>query len=199
MMISLPMSDEVETGADVEPSGAPLSGESDLRRDLVELRPALVRFTRSMTHDPAEAEDLAQEALARAIRYEDRFTPGTDARAWLFTIARRLQQKRWRSASTRPQVVSITDLGDPDERPSEQLVSPLAVEPAVLRRFARSQLLTALQRLPTEQVVPLRLFAGEGMSYRQISDVLEIPLGTVMSRIYRARQQLARLLLEAGE
>jgi RNA polymerase sigma-70 factor (ECF subfamily) len=167
-----------------------------LRHELLALQPALLRFARALTRDPDAAEDLAQEALARALRFEDRFTPGTDAKAWLFTITRRLQQKRWRSDRRAPRVVSISDLGDRDQSPADEPVSPLAVEATVMSRFTRDQVMLALQRLPTEQSVPLRLFAGEDMPYRQIAEVLGIPVGTVMSRIFRGRRNLARLLVE---
>ncbi|MFY9614861.1 MAG: sigma-70 family RNA polymerase sigma factor [Candidatus Dormiibacterota bacterium] len=180
-----------ETGAD--PAATP-----NLRHELLELQPALLRFARSLTRDPDAAEDLAQEALTRALRFEDRFTPGTDAKAWLFTIARRLQQKRWRNDKRRPRVVSISDLGDHEDSFADEPISPLGVEAAVMSRFDRDKILWALQRLPTEQAVPLRLFAGEDMPYRQIAEILDIPLGTVMSRIFRGRRMLVKLLLEEG-
>jgi RNA polymerase sigma-70 factor (ECF subfamily) len=191
-----PMDEESNLAPDPAATGASIPS---LRHELLELQPALLRFARSLTRDPDAAEDLAQEALARALRFEDRFTPGTDAKAWLFTITRRLQQKRWRTDRRRPRVVSISDLGDRGDAPADEPVSPLGVEAAVMSRFTRDQILLALQRLPTEQAVPLRLFAGEDMPYRQIAEVLDIPVGTVMSRIFRGRRTLARLLLdEAG-
>jgi RNA polymerase sigma-70 factor (ECF subfamily) len=181
-----------------EPGAASPSGVPSLRHELLELQPALVRFARALTRDPDAADDLAQEALARALRFEDRFTPGTDAKAWLFTIARRLQQKRWRSDKRAPRVISISDLGDREDGAADEPVSPLGVEAEVLSRFRRDQILAALQRLPTEQAVPLRLFAGEDMPYKQIAEVLNIPVGTVMSRIFRGRRTLVRLLLGEG-
>ncbi|MGI8610236.1 MAG: RNA polymerase sigma factor [Candidatus Dormibacteria bacterium] len=167
-----------------------------LRDELLTVQPSLLRFARALTRDPDAADDLVQETMARALRFEDRYTPGTDARAWLFTIARRIQQKRWRADSRRPRVISISDLGEHEESAGIDPVSPMDVEPTVMRRFKREQIMVALSRLPTENAVPLRLFAGEDMPYRQIAEVLDVPLGTVMSRIHRGRRQLARLLLE---
>ena len=168
-----------------------------LRDELLTVQPALLRFARALTRDPEAADDLVQETMARALRFEDRYTPGTDARAWLFTIARRIQQKRWRADSRRPRVISISDLGERDDSAGVEPVSRLDVEPSVMRRFEREEIMVALSRLPTENSVPLRLFAGEDMPYRQIAEVLDIPLGTVLSRIHRGRRMLARLLLEA--
>ena len=181
-------------GRELSPGDARPPG---LRDELPAVQPALLRFARALTRDPDAAEDLVQETMARALRFEDHYTPGTDARAWLFTIARRIQQKRWRSDSRRPRVISISDLGEHEDSIGVEPVSPLDVEPTVMRRFNREQLMTALSRLPTEYALPLRLFAGEEMPYRQIAEVLDIPLGTVMSRIHRGRRHLARILLEA--
>lgn len=175
-------------GSDAPPTG--------LRDELLTVQPSLLRFARALTRDPDAADDLVQETMARALRFEDHYTPGTDARAWLFTIARRIQQKRWRADSRRPRVISISDLGGHDDPAGVEPVSAMDVEPTVMRRFNREQIMVALSRLPTENAVPLRLFAGEDMPYRQIAEVLDVPLGTVMSRIHRGRRQLARLLLE---
>jgi RNA polymerase sigma-70 factor (ECF subfamily) len=176
----------------------PDSAPAGIREQIDDLQPNLLRFARSLTSSFADADDLAQETLARALRFEDRFEPGTDARAWLFTICRRLQQRRWRTDRTRPAQVALADLGDDPGREDELLVSPLSVEPVVMRRFEKVAVLQALRRLTPEQAVPLRLYAGEGMPYRDIAAVLDLPLGTVMSRIYRGRRRLVKLLLEEG-
>lgn len=168
-----------------------------IREQISDLQPSLLRFARSLTSSAADAEDLAQETLARALRFEDRFEPGTDARAWLFTICRRLQQRRWRSEKTRPLHLALADIANDREREDDLLVSPLSVEPMVMRRFEKDALLVALHQLSSDQAVPLRLYAGEGMPYKDIAAVLDLPLGTVMSRIYRGRRTLVKVLLEA--
>ncbi|MDQ6900101.1 MAG: RNA polymerase sigma factor [Candidatus Dormibacteraeota bacterium] len=163
------------------------------RDEIAALHPNLIRFARSLTASQADAEDLAQATLERAIRFENTFEPGTNAKAWLFTICRRLHQRSWRSQRTRPSMQSLAELGEDDI-----LVSPLSVEPTVMRRFEGQAILNALAQLKPEHGVPVRLYAGEGMPYRQIAEVLDLPLGTVMSRIYRGRRTLVKLLLEAG-
>lgn len=168
-----------------------------IRDQIDSLQPGLVRFARSLTANQADADDLAQETLARALRFEDRFEPGTNARAWLFTICRRLHQRQWRNEQTRPVTRALADISGELED-DDVVISPLSVEPTVMRRFERDAILDALQRLSPDQAVPLRLFAGDGMGYTEIASVLGIPLGTVMSRIYRGRRTLIKLLLEAG-
>lgn len=169
-----------------------------LREQLEALQPNLLRFARSLSASQADAEDLAQETLARAIRFEDRFEPGTDARAWLFTICRRLQQRSWRNEKTRPSLTPLVEEDDSTGYQDDVLVSPLTVEPTVMSRFERHAIRAALDRLNPENAVPLRLYAAEGMPYRQIAEVLDVPVGTVMSRIYRGRRTLVKLLLEEG-
>ncbi|MHB8509763.1 MAG: sigma-70 family RNA polymerase sigma factor [Candidatus Dormibacteria bacterium] len=169
-----------------------------IRDQIIELQPALLRFARSLTRSAADAEDLAQETMARALRFEDHFAPGTDARAWLFTICRRLQQRRWRQDMTRPRDIPITAVDDGEGVQDVALVSPLAVEPAVMRRFERQAVARAFDALSEEHATPLRMYALESLSYQEIANRLEIPVGTVMSRIFRARRNLVRGLLEAG-
>ncbi|MFN2463279.1 MAG: RNA polymerase sigma factor [Candidatus Dormibacteria bacterium] len=177
---------------------SPEIAPADLRAQIEGLQPNLLRFARSLTSSQADAEDLAQETLARAIRYEDRFEPGTDARAWLFTICRRVRQRQWHHEKTRPSLHPLVEEDESTGHEDDVLVSPLSVEPTVMRRFERRAILAAIERLTPENAVPLRLYAGEEMPYRQIAEVLDIPVGTVMSRIYRGRRMLIRLLLEEG-
>ncbi|GAC1330506.1 MAG: RNA polymerase sigma factor [Candidatus Dormibacteria bacterium] len=177
---------------------SPETAPAGLIDQLEALQPNLLRFARSLTSSAADAEDLAQETLARAIRFEDRFEPGTDARAWLFTICRRLQQRAWRNAKTRPTLHPLVEEDDTTGHQDGVLVSPLTVEPTVMGRFERRAILAALDRLSPDNATPLRLYAGEDMPYRQIAEVLDIPVGTVMSRIHRGRRLLVKLLLEEG-
>ncbi len=177
---------------------APVIANSDLRDQLGTLYPNLLRFAGSLTSSHADAEDLAQETMARAIRFEDRFEPGTDARAWLFTICRRLRQRGWQKERSRPVLQPLAEEDEAAGHSDDVLVSALSVEPTVMRRFERHAILEAIDRLNPENAIPLRLYAGEDMPYRQIADVLGLPVGTVMSRIYRGRRTLVKLLLEAG-
>jgi RNA polymerase sigma-70 factor, ECF subfamily len=171
---------------------------SGIREQLADLGPGLLKYARSLTPSAADAEDLAQETMARALRFQERFEPGTDARAWLYTICHRLQQQNWRNQKTRPQSFPLPGM-QPDEDPTDiALVSPLAVEPSVMRRFEHREVVRAFARLGQEHQKVLRLYAVEDRSYEEIATKLDIPIGTVMSRIFRARRNLVRSLLEEG-
>jgi RNA polymerase sigma-70 factor (ECF subfamily) len=165
--------------------------EEDVAAQIVGLRPRLVRFAWSLTRDPETAEDLAQETIARALASQWRFQPGTNLKAWLFRILRNVHLNLVRAAGAQPALVSIEELvGEPvlhEQEPDP--VQAQVIERADLRRIAE-----VYRTLPPAFATPLFLTAIEELSYAEVASVLDIPVGTVMSRIYRARRLLiARL------
>jgi RNA polymerase sigma-70 factor (ECF subfamily) len=165
---------------------APISG-GDLPSEIADFKPRLLAFARSLTHDWEEAEDLVQETCLRALGAANRFEPGSNLKAWLFTILRNLHLNRRRDAGVRPQVVAI------DEIPSERhpTAGPLGeVERQVLARADVSRVVELFRTLPAIFAAPLHLVAVEEMSYAEVARLLDIPVGTVMSRIYRGRRLL---------
>ncbi|HEX6487508.1 MAG TPA: sigma-70 family RNA polymerase sigma factor [Candidatus Dormibacteraeota bacterium] len=162
--------------------------------DIAAQAPRLRGFAYSLTRDAADAEDLAQETVARALGAADRFRPGTNLSAWLFAIARNLHISRIRTAARRPSVSA-------DELEMELPADPGVFDPveqAVLARADVRALMAAFRTLPPTFAEPLRLTAIEEMTYQQVADKLGVPIGTVMSRIYRGRRLLMRRLAEGG-
>jgi RNA polymerase sigma-70 factor (ECF subfamily) len=147
---------------------------SAVRRGLEPLIPALRRFARALSRDAETADDLVQDTLVRALRAEHLFHGG-DLRTWLFTILLNLDRNRRRSLSRRPTLAVIEDV-DPAAAPSSDGTG---------RDIERG-----LALLPAEQREVLLLVTLEGMSYREAADVQGIPIGTVMSRLSRARTAL---------
>jgi RNA polymerase sigma-70 factor, ECF subfamily len=161
--------------------------ESDIATQIVGLRPRLVRFAWSLTRDSESAEDLAQEAIARALTSTWRFQPGTNLKAWVFRILRNVHLNAVRAAVTNPAAVSVEEL----------VVEPAAdqdrVDPVVARVIERADLrrvIEAYRTLPRVYAVPLYLTAVEELSYAEAASILDVPVGTVMSRVYRARRLL---------
>lgn len=157
---------------------------TDMLRLVEPLIPALRRYARSLMRDVAAADDLVQDCLERAItRWHQRRADG-DARTWLFTILHNLAMNRMRQATRRGQHVAIDDTGDtlPGHLPLQ--------EDGLLRR----DLLAALASLPEEQRSVLLLVSVEGLSYLETAAVLGVPLGTVTSRLARAREKMFRLM-----
>ncbi len=165
--------------------------EGDVAAQIVGLRSRLVGFAWSLTRDSASAEDLAQETIARALASQWRFQPGTNLKAWLFRILRNVHLNDVRAAGSGPTLVSIEDLViEPGgEQEHQDPVETRVIERADVRRLAE-----VFRTVPRAFAVPLYLTAVEELSYAEAALVLDVPVGTVMSRVYRARRMLiARL------
>jgi RNA polymerase sigma-70 factor (ECF subfamily) len=143
--------------------------------------PALRRYARALTRDADTADDLVQDTLVRALRSEHLFQ-GDEIRSWLYTILTNLNRNRLRSLARRPVISPIEDNDAPD----------LAGPEAGGRDIER-----ALAMLVEEQRTALLLVVLEGLSYREVADVQGVPIGTVMSRLARARVQI-KTYLEGG-
>jgi RNA polymerase sigma-70 factor (ECF subfamily) len=168
------------------------AGDDAVADEIVDLQPRLYRFARFLTRDPEEASDLAQETTARALGALRSYTPGTNLRAWLFRILRNtyLNQRRAARLHPRPGSLEIT----PDYLDSVGGLAP--VEHDVLIRADLRAVLDAFRGLPERYATPLYLTAVEERSYAEVARQLGIPIGTVMSRIHRARQLLLSRLAE---
>lgn len=161
--------------------------------EIADLHPGLYRFARSLTRDPEEASDLTQETAARALGALRSFTPGTNLRAWLFRILRNAYLNRQRAARQHPEHVAIPSSPAAVEWSAS---GQHAVEHDVLVRAELRAALEAFRQLPERYATPLYLTAIEERSYAEVASKLGIPIGTVMSRIYRARQMLLTRLAE---
>jgi RNA polymerase sigma-70 factor (ECF subfamily) len=145
--------------------------------------PRLRRYAVALLADRSRADDLVQDTLERALSRLHLWQSGTDMRRWLFTIMHNLHVNAVRRAIRRG---SESPIDDAEER--------LVQNPSQPDSIAVRDLGRALQMLPTDQSEVLILVALEGMAYREVAQVLDIPLGTVMSRLSRARQALRRYL-----
>jgi RNA polymerase sigma-70 factor (ECF subfamily) len=152
---------------------------------LVEQLPGLRRYARALTGDAWAADDLVQDTLERACIKWQLWVAGTDLRAWLFTLMHNLYLNQRRAARVALNSVSIDDVEAELRAPAAGIDGPLDLD-------------RCLQRLPADQRAVLLLVALEDMSYEDAAKVLAIPLGTVMSRLSRARSRL-RELMEGGK
>ena len=173
-----------------------LEKESDLAVQIVELRPRLLSFAWSLTRDRAAAEDLTQEAIARALTARWRFEPGTNLKAWLFRILRNVHLNVLRASGTHPAVLSIEELVGEPVGLYEGDLNP--VEARVIERADLARIANVYRTLPRAFALPLFLTAVEELSYAEAASVLDIPVGTVMSRVHRARRLLISRLARGG-
>ncbi|MGH7867320.1 MAG: sigma-70 family RNA polymerase sigma factor, partial [Candidatus Dormibacteraceae bacterium] len=144
-----------------------------------------------LTRSPSPAEDLVQDTYARALRYQASYRSGTNMRAWLFAIMRNLFWDRFRGG--RPSEVSLD--GDGEHSLYELLEDGSAgPEEVALDTLAHAEVVKAVDTLPELHREVVVMVDVEGLSYKDTAEVLGVPLGTVMSRLHRARQQLQHTL-----
>lgn len=153
------------------------------RPDLIEHLPRLRRYARALTGDVARADDLVQDTLERALVKLDLWQPGSDLRAWLFTLMHNLFLNQIRSR--RP----------PDSALDETLEIP--VSGGQMEALGARDIHAALARLPEQQREVMLLVGLEQFGYEEAAQVLGVPVGTVMSRLSRARERMRQML--AGE
>ncbi|MEK0084272.1 RNA polymerase sigma factor [Benzoatithermus flavus] len=157
--------------------------------ELVALLPNLRRFARVLCRDDAEADDLVQSTCERALRRADGFAPGTRLDRWLFKMMQNLWLDRARSAATRHRHVDLDaarDLvGADGSRDGEA-------------RVMLARVRARIAALPEQQRLVLALVVAEGLGYREAAERLGVPIGTVMSRLARARRSLFDLVGEGG-
>lgn len=160
---------------------------ADFRQQLLVALPRLRRYARALTQNPVHSDDLCQATVERALTRWHQFEPGRDLVVWLLSIA----HNAWADERRRDARLSVLDPADLAEA---QDARGGASGPDV---GLRMDLLAALQRLPVEQRTVLLLVCVEQLSYAECAEVLAIPIGTVMSRVSRARSQM-RAWLDGG-
>ena len=159
--------------------------------ELLAAIPRLRRYARVLTGETTRADDLVQETLARAWEKRRLWAAGTDLRAWLFTIMHNVFVNQRALARRDAQNVSLD--GDEDGNAAWQI----PVRAMQQTRVELMEVLREVGRLPVDQRTVLVLAAVEEMRYEEIATVLSIPIGTVMSRLSRAREKLRRVAQEA--
>jgi len=161
---------------------------TSFERELLALLPRLRRFARALARDAADADDLCQVALERALKARDRFEPGTRLDSWMYRIMRNcwideVRANKRRGETFAPEEAGI-GVGDEGDRAIEAHVEMMSVE-------------RAMAALPDEQREAIALVLVEGLAYREAAEILDVPMGTLTSRLVRGRQALMAQLGEA--
>ncbi len=156
----------------------------DKRQSVIDEIPKLRRFARALSRDRFLADDLVQDCLERALRSLASWSEITNMKAWLFTILRNLYSNHLRSSSRRPDEIPF------DEQEGPVTGDNLSQDSGLIIR----DLGAALEMLPEQHREVILLVGLEGMNYRETSEILNIPIGTVMSRLSRGRATLRSLM-----
>ena len=181
-----------------QPAAANTAVQEDFEAGVIAQLDSLYRTALRLTHNQQEAEDLVQETMLKAFRFANSYQPGTNLRAWLFRILNTSAINRYRKQATHPAPSSLPE-GEEfylynriRDLSGQELTA--GAEDEVLNRYLDEDVYKALNDLPVNFRMPVILADIEGMSYKEIAEALQIPIGTVMSRISRGRRQLQQSL-----
>lgn len=174
-----------------------MAERDDFERDAMPLMSQLYAAALRMTRNPADAEDLLQETYLKAYRSYHQFEAGTNLRAWLYRILTNTFINSYRKKKRAPDEVDIEDVEDLYlyNRVADEKSSPSA-EAAFLHDIPDETVRDALDSLPDNFRIPVILADVEGFQYKEIADILDVPIGTVMSRLHRGRRALQRRLAD---
>jgi RNA polymerase sigma-70 factor (ECF subfamily) len=155
-----------------------------------------------MTRNPADAEDLVQETYLKAYRAFGSFKEGTNLKAWLYRILTNTFINSYRARKRRPEQTELDDVEDlylfRRLGGLEAVSAGRSAEEEVLEHFTESDVKDAVESLPEQFRLAVLLADVEGFSYKEIADILDIPIGTVMSRLHRGRKALQKALHDFG-
>ncbi len=194
------MSEQPKPGLDQEQqtNGSETTIPEDFEAGVLAQLDSLYRTARRMTNNQQEAEDLVQETMLKAFRFAHTYQRGTNLRAWLFRILNTSAINRYRKQATHPTTMSLPEGEDfylynrIKDLSGQELTA--GAEDQVLSQYLDEEVYKALSDLPPNFRMAVILADIEGLSYKEIAEALEIPIGTVMSRISRARRQLQQSL-----
>ena len=172
----------------------------DFTNDAMQHAPQLFSTAMRMTRNRSDAEDLVQETFIKAWRSFATYQQGTNLRAWLFRIMTNTYINKYNAQQRKPTETELDDveelflykrLGSVDQSQLSQ-----SAEDQMLSLFTDDEVKKSLEELPEQFRIPVLMSDVEGFSYKEIAEILEIPLGTVMSRLHRGRKAMQKMLYE---
>ena len=169
-------------------------------KDAMEYAPQLYAHAVRLTRNKADAEDLVQETYLKAWRAFDSYQDGTNLRAWLFRIMTNTYINKYNAAQRRP---TETELDDVEELylyrrlgTIDQSRMSASAEDQMMELFTDDEVKNAIEELPEAFRLPLLLADVDGFSYKEIAEMLDVPIGTVMSRLHRGRKAMQKRLYD---
>ena len=177
-----------------------MADQANFGQDAMQFSRQLYSAAMRMTRNPSDAEDLVQETYLKAYRAYHTFTEGTNLKAWLYRILTNAYINKYRKDTRRP---SQVDLGTVEDLylyrrigSDESAEVSRTTEDRVLDGLVESDIKEAVEELPETFRMPVLLADLEGFSYKEIAEILDIPIGTVMSRLHRGRKAMQKRLWE---
>ncbi|MEN8114481.1 MAG: sigma-70 family RNA polymerase sigma factor [Actinomycetota bacterium] len=178
-----------------------MADQANFERDAMQYAPQLYSAALRMTRRPADAEDVVQETFLKAYRAYDSFTEGTNLKAWLYRILTNTYINKYRKQQRRPTEVELGELQDMYlyRRLGEASGATQSAEADMLDAFVDTDIIDALEALPETFRMPVLLADVDGFAYKEIAEMLDIPIGTVMSRLHRGRKALQQKLWDVAQ
>jgi len=177
-----------------------MADQANFEKDALQYSSQLYSAALRMTRNPADAEDLVQETFLKAYRAYHTFTEGTNLKAWLYRILTNTYINKYRKQKRRPSEVDLGDVQDlylyRQIGSEESAEASQSVEQRVLDGLVESDIKEAVEELPENFRMPVLLADLEGFAYKEIAEILDIPIGTVMSRLHRGRKAMQKRLWE---
>jgi len=175
-----------------------LADQANFENDAMQFGPQLFSAALRMTRNPADAEDVVQETFLKAYRAYHTFQAGTNLKAWLYRILTNTYINRYRKQVRRPTEVDFGEIEDlylyKRLGSGETAGASRSAEEEVLESFVDADVKAAVEELPEHFRMPVLLADVEGFSYKEIAEILDVPIGTVMSRLHRGRKALEKAL-----
>jgi RNA polymerase sigma-70 factor (ECF subfamily) len=170
----------------------------DFNSPQLPFRDQLFKTALRLTRSVEESEDLLQETYLKAYRHYHQFTEGTNLKAWLFRILKNSFINSYRRNKNRPQMLDFDELRDSGDGFDE--VTPAASDPEVdlLAAELDHDVREAIMALPHHYRMAVLMVDLQGLSYQEVADALAVPIGTIMSRLYRGRKKIEKTLLSYG-
>ena len=165
-------------------------------RDVAPFVQSLYGGALRMTRNPTDAEDLVQEAMLKAFAAFGSFTEGTNLKAWLFRILTNTYINQYRKKQRAPLQTSADELTDGQLNEAGENLGMRSAEAEAMAKLADGEIVDALAALPDDFRMAVYLVDIEGFSYKEAAEIMDTPVGTVMSRLSRGRKQLRELLRE---
>lgn len=159
----------------------------NVRSQMIEFLPRLRRFAYALTRNLDSADDLVQDTCERALARADQWQPGTRLDSWMYRIAQNLWFDQGRAAKVRGEVSDLDAIAELQGSDGRQVTE---------NRLTLASVFQSLGRLPQDQQVLVALVCVDGLSYKEAADTLDLPIGTVMSRLARARQAIAAAMTD---
>lgn len=173
--------------------------QEDFEEEIIPHLDAMYNFALRLTSDPSDAEDLVQDSIVKAFRFFSSYEKGTNAKAWLFRILKNSYINNYRKKSKQPNQVDYDEVATFYETIRAERTDTSDLEDKMFRDLIDDDISTALEELPEDFRTVVLLCDVEGFTYEEIANMLDVPIGTIRSRLHRGRNLLKAQLQEYAE